>query len=224
MKAIFFDADGVLYERGPRPRYLETFLKAHRLPIPPREIIHTAAQDLKDQATRGQAAPSAYYNAILAVCGVTDPAWMPEGRKAIEDDRANIILFPCVQYTLEKLKERGFKLGIITDASVPQPVKLAWMASRGLNIAWDAYANSMDLGVRKPDPLMYQAAMQQAGVTPGESVFVGHAAHELEGAARQGMATVGLFYTAEAATGSAADVYLTRFVDLLDLPFLQAPE
>jgi len=223
MKAIFFDADGVLYERAPRPRYLETFLKAHRVPVPPREVIHTAAQELKDRAMLGQVAPSMYYDAVLAACGVTDPALLPEGRKAIEEDRANIILFPCVQYAVGVLKGRGFKLGIITDASVPQRVKLAWLASRGLDIAWDAYANSMDLGVRKPDPLMYQTAMQQAGVAPEESVFVGHAAHELEGATRQGMKTVALFYAADAVAGTdaVADVTLTRFVDLLDLPFLQ---
>jgi putative hydrolase of the HAD superfamily len=168
---------------------------------------------------------STYYDAILAACGVTDPVLLPEGRRAIEDDRANIVLFPCVPYVLEKLKGRGFKLGIITDASVPQPVKMGWLASRGLNVAWDAYASSMDLGVRKPDPLMYQAAMDQAGVSPAESVFVGHAAHELQGASRLGMTTVALFPTADAAAaaGVVADVYLTRFIDLLDLPYLQAP-
>jgi FMN phosphatase YigB (HAD superfamily) len=221
MKAIFFDADGVLYERGPRPRYLETFLHAHRLPVPPREAIHAAAQELKDQATRGQVPPSQYYDAILAACGVADPALLPEGRKAIEEDRANIILFPCVQYALGVLKERGFKLGIITDASVPQAVKLTWLAHRGLSIAWDAYANSMDLGVRKPDPLMYQTAMQQAGVTPAESVFVGHATHELVGARQVGMRSVAVFYDPDAKASVAADDYLDKFVELLDLPFLQ---
>jgi len=44
--------------------------------------------------------------------------------------------------------------------------KFRWLKAQGLEFAWDAYANSMDLDVHKPDARIYKEAMRQAGVPP----------------------------------------------------------
>jgi HAD superfamily hydrolase (TIGR01509 family) len=46
----------------------------------------------------------------------------------------------------------------------------------------------MDLKTRKPDVRMFQAALEEAGVTAEETAFVGHDARELGGARQAGLA------------------------------------
>jgi FMN phosphatase YigB (HAD superfamily) len=216
VKAIFFNAKGVLYDRPAPDHYLQLFLEAHGLQLPSRDVLKKISPALKDQITRGRLVEGIYADAVLKACGVTSPVLFYEGEKAIQRDRANIVLFPDAIPTLGSLKERGFKLGIITDTIVPREEKIAWMKSCGLDIEWDAYVNSLELGTRKPDPLMYQEAMRRAGVVASGSVYVGRKKQELAGAKHEGMTTIAFNYAA----GVEADVYLQKLSDLLELPFL----
>ncbi len=125
-----------------------------------------------------------------------------------------------VKYTLETIKKRGFLIGIITDAEVDKSVKLAWFKEKGLNIAWDAYANSMELKTRKPDLRMFRAALKEAGIVAEEAMFVGHEAKELNAAKQAGLLTIAFNYDPDV----DADYYIDKFEDLLTLPFLLHPE
>lgn len=218
MKAVFFDANGVLYYREKKSRPLDEFLRKKGLPVPADEELDSVVRGFHDQALRGLFSQEYCDRTVLAACGVTDPKDIKEGLEVLRHEHGNILLFPGLIETLTELKARGFKLGIITDAVVSKETKLAWLRARGLDIAWDAYANSADLGVRKPHLKMYQTAMDQAGVRPGESVFVGHAGHELAGARAAGMLTVAFNYDNDA----RADWYIDRICDLLDVLFLQS--
>lgn len=217
MKAIFFDANGVLYYRVPGKRNLQAFLEELGLRIPEAEALKDATAEIHDRALRGQVSNEEYHNAILEFCGVTNPALMVNGRAALDRDHGDIELFKGVRETLLNLKRRGFKLGVVTDAAVSKTKKLEWLEARGLKIKWDAYANSMNLGVRKPDRAMYQNALSQAGVSGFEAVFVGHNHRELEGAKAVGLTTVAFNYDLDA----KADFYIKDFPELLNLPFLQ---
>lgn len=68
------------------------------------------------------------------------------------------------------------------------------------------------------DPRIYRAALDACGVSPSESVFVEHKASELAGAHAIGMATVAVYYDADA----VADHYIRQFAGLLTLPFLNS--
>lgn len=217
MQAIFFDAHGVLYHRIPEKIYLMTFLGENDFTIPDVRVIEDIKAVFHDQALRGQINIDEYHNAILARCGVTGEALLSQGRVALDKDHGNIRLYAGVKDTLPELKTRGFKLGVITDAAVTRYTKLEWLKREGLHISWDAYANSMDLGVRKPDKRMYQEALTQAGVSSAESVFVGHDRRELDGARNFGMTTVAFNQDLDA----EADYTIEHFVELLDLPFLK---
>jgi FMN phosphatase YigB (HAD superfamily) len=70
------------------------------------------------------------------------------------------------------------------------------------------------VGVRKPAPPIYQDALARAGVKAGDAVFVGHAAHELDGARNAGMTTAAVFYEPSV----RADYYLVSLRDLLTIP------
>jgi len=142
-----------------------------------------------------------------------------QGLTALQNDQANVALFDGVTETITTLKSLKIKVGIITDAAVTKLCKLNWIRSCGLRIVWDAYANSMNLGTRKPDPCMYQTALQQARITHLDSVFVGHAPHELQGARMVGLTTVAF----NPDPGAEADYFIESFSDLLTLPFYRVP-
>jgi FMN phosphatase YigB (HAD superfamily) len=217
MKAIFFDANGVIYFRESGKRFFQAFLRELGIQMPDAYALKDATDLIHDLALRGQVSNDEYFNAVIGFCGVTKPSLTANGRAALERDHADIQLFGGVKETLLELKTRGFKLGIVTDAAVPKAKKLEWFEANGLKIHWDAYANSMDLGVRKPDRAMYQEALLQAGVSETEAVFVGHDRRELEGAQAVGLLTIAFNYDLEA----KADFYLEDFPELLNLPFLQ---
>ena len=90
--------------------------------------------------------------------------------------------------TLEELKRRGFKRGLIS------------VCSSDVEEAWDetAFASHLDdfvlscaVGLSKPDPRIYQLACERLEVEPDECMFVGDGANdELAGARRVGMHSV----------------------------------
>ena len=120
MKAIFFDANGVLYSRVHGKRYLKAFLEELGLQIPDAEGLKDATVEIHDRALRGQVNNDEYHNAVLEFCGVTNPSLMVSGRAALDRDHADIKLFEGVRETLLEIKSRGFKLGVVTDAAVPK--------------------------------------------------------------------------------------------------------
>jgi FMN phosphatase YigB (HAD superfamily) len=69
----------------------------------------------------------------------------------------------------------------------------------------------MDMGVRKPDPKLYNAALGQLGLTSDQAVFVGHRTSDLAGARAVGMKTIAFNYDKDA----GADFYIENFADLL---------
>lgn len=215
MKAVFFDANGVIYIRRERDRYFNEFLEKHRLRRPQKALAEV--ERLHDAALRGEVSQDDYWSAILHACGANDPATMEAGKAALEQDHGNIVIFPKVKETLVELKCRGFLIGIVTDAAVSKATKLAWFREHGLDVEWDAYANSMDLKTRKPDIRMFQAALEEAGVAASEAVFVGHDARELNGARNAGLQTIAFNYD----PGVEAGYFIENFEDLLQLPLLE---
>ena len=74
--------------------------------------------------------------------------------------------------------------------------------------------------MRKPDPRLYQAALQHLGVNSGQAIFVGHKVSESDGAQAVGIKTVANNYDQSA----QADYYIPAFRRLArstELLFLQ---
>jgi len=216
VKAVFFDANGVLYFRRENDRYLQEFLTKYQIEMPPPEEVAAKTNSLQDAALRGQIPHVEYWDAILRTCGVSD-SLLAEGKKAILKDHGNIILFDGVIDTLKELKAKGFRLGVVTDAFISKDTKLKWFAEQGLTIEWDAYANSMDLRTRKPDVRMYQSALEQADIKAGEAAFVGHDSREVTGARLAGLWTVA--FNCDLSVN--ANFFIEEFCRLLELPIIR---
>jgi putative hydrolase of the HAD superfamily len=90
--------------------------------------------------------------------------------------------------TLVTLRERGYRLGLITVCSEEVEVVFPETDLAGL---FDVEVFSNAVRLAKPDPRIYLHCCELLGVEPGEAVFVGDGANdELAGARRVGMEAI----------------------------------
>lgn len=107
-----------------------------------------------------------------------------EKRLAIQADCFNH-LHPQILPMLSGLKQRGFKIGLITNC-FSEEAKL--IRESDLFAYFDAPCLSYELGVRKPDPAIYHACLEKLGVPAGNCLYVGDGgSQELETARALGM-------------------------------------
>jgi HAD superfamily hydrolase (TIGR01509 family) len=220
MKVVFFDASGVLYYRPDKYRLVRDFLRRHNLPVPEARSVRRSTRDIHEHASTGAVSLETYRDALLAAWGAAAPELRAEGQQVLAAAEHDVCLYEGVANTAKGLRKRGFKLGVVTDTVVSTPDALRRLINCGLDMEWDAFANSVDIGMRKPDPRPYLAALEQCGVTASKTVYVGHNQDELDMAHRLGMTTVAAQYR----SAGRADHHIHRFADLLQLPFLHRPE
>jgi putative hydrolase of the HAD superfamily len=107
-----------------------------------------------------------------------------------EVTRQGLVPVPGAAETITALRERGLKIGLITVCS--EDVALLWEETEFHGL-FDAEVFSATCGLRKPDPRIYELALERLGVEPHEAVFVGDGANdELAGAERVGMRAIGV--------------------------------
>ena len=210
--AFLFDAGDILYYRPQRDRKLKAFLKELSLPVA--ETHAAEIEALRQRAFQDQMTREQYCEAILRLYGVTRPEHFVRGKQILDEDTNNVEIFDGVRETLLALKESDYLLGIITDTTLPVHVKLGWFDHGGFGHVWDSIVSSKELGIRKPAPQIYHAALKQLGLRADQAVFVGHKASELEGAKAVGMKTIAFNYD----EGAQADFYIDQFADLLKVP------
>ena len=214
VRGLIFDAGDILYFRPERGAKFSAFLKELGLELSTNHAQQKKAIEYK--AYRGEINHDEYREAIVGLYGISDPKQMALGKKALIDDDANVAFFEGVSETLCTLKKRGYLLAIITDTANSISAKLSWFERGGFGHVWDAIISSMDIGVRKPDPKPYHAALSQLGLTSEQVVFVGHRTSELAGAHAVGMKTIAFNYDKDA----SADYYIENFADLLKAPMV----
>jgi putative hydrolase of the HAD superfamily len=214
IQALIFDAGDILYFRPQRGSEFAAFLTTLGLEVNPNH--RPQKKEIEYQAYRGQIPHDKYREAIVRMYGITEPELVARGKQALIEDDGNVQFFEGVADTLWALKKQGFLLAIVTDTANSISTKLKWFERGGFGHVWDAIISSMDIGTRKPDPMIYQAALQQLGLGPAQAVFVGHRASELAGAHAIGMQTIAFNHDDDA----SADFFIEKFSDLLKLPVL----
>ncbi len=218
VRAFLFDAGDILYYRPNRGQHLKAFLEQQG--VANKNIPKKPCNALKRKAYHGLITQNQYREAILRLYGLTDPVVIEMGKQSMDYDDNDVEFFKGVPETLNKLKEKGCMLGVITDTAMPTHVKLRWFAQGGFGDVWDSIISSGELGFQKPDPRIYQAALSQLGLSPDQAVFVGHDPRELEGAKSVGMKTVAFNYE----EGATAEYYIENFSDLSTLPVILSPD
>lgn len=218
IRAIFFDAAGILYTRREHTEeYVLALLheKGFHYALTASQYEHLS--DLKSLANEGEIGYEAYWEQFLLMRNVQDPQERQNITHQIITYSNDVQPVPGARETLAQLKRRGFRLGIITDTMYPVEWKMRRMEKVGVAEFIDIVACSTVLGAHKPDPVVYSYALHQAGVEPHEAIFVGHLGIELDGAHQAKMITVAIYYD----PGSKADYYCDSITELINLPILQ---
>ena len=98
-------------------------------------------------------------------------------------------LFPNTLETLKSLKEEGYNLHIITNGF--KEVQYIKLTNCGLIDFFDVIVCSEEVGKNKPNPEVFQFAMNQAKAEPSKSVMIGDDLRvDILGASNVGMRTI----------------------------------
>jgi putative hydrolase of the HAD superfamily len=178
LDCVLFDAGDTLL--APAPSFQGRFVAvaaAHGLPLEEAAVDAAIAEavravewpsDWTDPATQ-RGFWVGFYRQVLAALG-------HEGRELAEalfaafSDPAGYRLFDDARPALEALAGRGLKLGVVSNF---EPWLEDVLALEGVDHLFAAVAISGKLGVAKPDPEIFLAALEEAGADPAATVHVG---------------------------------------------------
>jgi putative hydrolase of the HAD superfamily len=157
-----------------------------------------------------------FYRRVLVELGHSgDGEALAEALYRSFSDPAAYKLFPDVRPALDALADRGVTLGVVSNF---EPWLEDVLALEGVDGHFAAVAISGKLGVAKPEPGIFLAALEQAGVAAEATVHVGdQVATDVEGAMAVGITPVLLDrYTREPDAGGHRVQSMTELVMLLD--------
>ena len=80
------------------------------------------------------------------------------------------ILNPHVRFMLEKLKEKGYKIGLASSS--PMDVIMDMAISNKIDSYFDVIMSGCDLEKSKPDPMIYFEVMKRLQVHPEECIII----------------------------------------------------
>ncbi len=103
----------------------------------------------------------------------------------------SVRLAPDALTTLERLRGRGLRTAVASNAPFPPEMLHRQVRVNGVAERVDAVVFSSEVGRRKPAPELYQAALDRIGVAAVEALYVGdRVVEDYEGPRRLGMRAV----------------------------------
>lgn len=131
---------------------------------------------------------------LLAICFDFGDTLVDEATE-VKDQSAITLharLIPGAAELIHELKHRSYRLALIADGKTGTYFNV--LSYYGLYHLFDAMAVSEVVGVEKPDPRLFIAALDQLGITPQDysrCIMVGnHLARDIRGANSLGMISV----------------------------------
>jgi phosphoglycolate phosphatase len=190
VRAVLFDLDGTLVASAPD---LATAVN--------RALVDLDREPVSEERVRGWIGNGARRLVARALTGeeMTNPEpalWERAMDRfnvhyaACLADRTQV--YPGVRRTLGALTAEGLRLGVVTNK--PSCFTGPVLTAMGLSDFFAATVAGDTLGVRKPDPEPMLFAARSLGVAPAETVVVGDAMADLDGARAAGMRMVWVPY------------------------------
>ncbi len=199
IKAVIFDLFGTLVDAPLKTDYWE-FLRAvaEVLKVSPEKMtsVWNDSTERRNDGRDGNFA--AYVHYLCEDLGVRHPSHVVGKTFSLRADLTSKWMIPRddATKTLEYLKERNLKIGLISDASYDVPV--LW-EDNPLKKYFSSTIFSCSVQLKKPDPRIFQLACDELDVKPSECLYVGDGGSmELTGAEKVGMHPIRMSVAGEA--------------------------
>jgi putative hydrolase of the HAD superfamily len=85
----------------------------------------------------------------------------------------SIVVEPETLATLEELRTRGYRMGLVSNVSLRPDLMQADIDRLGIGRLLDGAVFSSQVGFRKPDARIFREALERVGAEPAEAAFVG---------------------------------------------------
>jgi putative hydrolase of the HAD superfamily len=132
----------------------------------------------------GQIDDEVYHRRLGAALGLPD---VQAVRRFQTEFYADEQLFPGMLDLIARLRQAGCQVALLTNAFVglDQVALRKW--GLDLQVAFDVYVNSALVKLAKPDPAIYQLALQRLGVPPEQAIFIDDNLLNVQAAAQLGI-------------------------------------
>lgn len=222
-EAVFWDIGGVVLDlesvRAGHRTFVEALAEEYDLHVD--EALDTWREELgthftEREGTEFRSARVGYHRAVAAMNGheIPEEEWLPVFERATRES-----LEPVAE-TVAAIRQLDGHIhqGIVSDIDTWEGERL--LEQFGVREHLDAMTTSEEVGRTKPDPAMFETALEKAGVEPARAIMVGDRyTNDMEGAARQGIHTAA--FGGSAAEAEANDTVveyrLERPPELLDI-------
>jgi len=197
VETLFVDAGGVLV--FPNWERVQDTLKRHGLAVDARRMA--AAEPLSRRETDTAEAVAAstdrsrvetYWKRIFVLAGIPLGPPTEAARNELEEYHARHNLWESVPGdvapALRRLRGQGLRLAVISNSNGTLRAKLDRL---GLTALFDLVVDSTEEGVEKPDPRIFELALERLGAHAGKTVHVGDLYHvDVAGARAAGIVGV----------------------------------
>ena len=178
---------------------------------------HLSERLLKFYYSHGIESDDVFTSFLEKEVGKAEPKVVAAGINAyLQEKYVNLKPYPSVLETLESLKKKGLKLGVVTDG-----VRLkAWMRlnAAGLDGFFDTVVTFDDTGKKKPAKEPFLKACEELKVKPEECIMVGDwVERDIEGAKKLGMKTCLAKYGQVIGKKNRADYEISNIKELIRL-------
>ena len=205
IQAFFFDLDDTLVDFGKARRKGLIALAgqlAARIPDQsPDQQRDLQSRIVEDRTRRGTDMPQdgdfrgiriRIWNEVLAFIGapgLADPGQLVDDHDLLT--RQNLELYPDADASIRWANERFDVTGIITNG--PSDVQWGEVYAVGLENRVDRVIVAGDINAFKPDPRIFEAALEGLGIPPEAAAFIGNSAdHDAAGAIQAGWSAIWL--------------------------------
>jgi len=178
IRAVIFDLGGVLVRTEDRHPRAEL---ARRLGMTYDELSRLVFEsESARQATIGKTTTREHWEYVRLTLGISEEDFPSVRRDFWGGDELDLGL---VEY-IRSLRPR-FKTGLLSNAwdNLRKVITSTWK----INDAFDDMIISAEAGVAKPDPRIYEHAVQRLGLQPGGAVFVDDFPQNIEAAHQIGL-------------------------------------
>ncbi|SER10063.1 putative hydrolase of the HAD superfamily [Gracilibacillus ureilyticus] len=214
IKAALFDLDGTLLNRDLSvQRFIETQYDRFSGKLSHISKLQYANRFISLD-NKGYVWKDKVYQQLIREFHLTDITWQELLEDYVEQFHHCCVPYPNLLTTLEILKNSNIKIGMISNGKTDFQRRNI----EALNIShfFDQIIISEEAGLKKPDPMIFQLALDKLRVKSYESVFVGdHPLNDIEAAQKCGIK--GIWIKDSFWSAVRADYEITDLLHIIDI-------